>query len=243
MCGFLGSFNYRVNEVKFNSALNLIKHRGPDNISSIIIDEIYFGHVRLSILDLDDRSNQPFEYLNRYLIIYNGEIYNYIELKTLLVKQGYTFATTSDTEVLVALYDYKKKDCLNDLDGMFSFAIWDKFEKKLFCARDRFGEKPFFYKREGSGFVFASEVKSILCLTNSNLYNKNAINFYLKSEKHIDEPLTFFDNIYTLPAGSYIETSIIGDFSIKQYYDINKNIEYLSTHDIAYGEADRKSVV
>ena len=112
------------------------------------------GHRRLSIIDLSHEADQPMHYLGRYSIIFNGEIYNYIELKEILLKQGYKFTTSSDTEVLMALYDRDKENCLQFLDGMFSFVIYDDEKKEIFAARDRFGEKPFFIIMSRESILF-----------------------------------------------------------------------------------------
>ena len=120
-----------------------ISHRGPDDEGTWKNDSnnIGLGHRRLSILDLTNKSSQPMHFGSRYSIIFNGEIYNYLEIKESLIKKGVSFSTTSDTEVLLHSYILNKEKCLDELDGMFSFAIWDNIEKTIFLARDRFGEK------------------------------------------------------------------------------------------------------
>ena len=143
---------------------NSLAHRGPDGEGQWINEKanIGFGHRRLAILDLSKAGHQPMHYANdRYTITFNGEIYNYIELREKLQQKGYQFKSNTDTEVLLALYDLKKENCLKDLDGMFAFAIWDEQEQELFCARDRFGEKPFYYYKDNDKFIFASEMKSL----------------------------------------------------------------------------------
>jgi len=124
-----------------------LAHRGPDGEAywRNPTGAVTFGHRRLSIIDLSENAAQPMHYLQRYTIVYNGEIYNYIELRTLLGSHGYRFSSQSDTEVILAAYDCWKEACLQYLDGMFAFAIWDEKEQSLFAARDRLGEKPFFY--------------------------------------------------------------------------------------------------
>ncbi|HET7361705.1 MAG TPA: asparagine synthetase B, partial [Salinimicrobium sp.] len=134
-------------------------HRGPDN-SGIFIDAGFagLGHARLAIIDLTSEANQPFQdNSDRYSLVFNGEIYNYVELKNEL-RSTYQFKTSSDTEVLLAAYLHWGKDCLSRLKGMFSFAIWDRDSKSLFAARDRFGVKPFFYSEEKGTMYFASEI-------------------------------------------------------------------------------------
>lgn len=149
----------------FNRALNDLKHRGPDGQGTWVDDDrlISLGHTRLSVIDLSDDAAQPMHY-GRYTIVYNGEIYNYQELKTELARLGHPFKTSSDTEVLVAAYAEWGVDCLSRLIGMWAFAIWDKENKSLFFSRDRFGEKPFFYSHNPDQFLFASEMKGLVPL-------------------------------------------------------------------------------
>lgn len=160
MCGIIGA----IPMCKANNlirGLNNISHRGPDYYRTLSENDFSFGHARLSIIDLSSDANQPFEYLDRYIVIYNGEIYNFMEIRTELVKQKYSFKTNCDTEVLVAAYDRWGSECLKKFNGMWAFAIWDKKEKELFLARDRFGKKPLFYSFIDDTFIFASEMKGI----------------------------------------------------------------------------------
>ena len=166
MCGIAGIIrkNGNVSVEHLMLMTDAIIHRGPDGEGQWINPKanVGMGHRRLSIIDLSNNAKQPIHYLNlRYTIVFNGEIYNYRELKCDLQKDGYTFISESDTEVLLALYDKLKEKCLEQLDGMFAFAIWDELEQKLFCARDRFGEKPFYYTHYDGDFYFASEMKAL----------------------------------------------------------------------------------
>ena len=150
MCGILGlvSVDRAASSYfdLFDAALNTIKHRGPDNISKLMEQNIALGHTRLSIIDLDERSNQPMTDLSgRFTIIFNGEIYNYQELRSECEEAGYSFRTMSDTEVLQVMYMRMGKKCLDKLNGFFSLGIYDREEKSLFVARDRMGIKPLVY--------------------------------------------------------------------------------------------------
>ena len=150
MCGIAGIISINpgdITEDRLKKMTDIIQYRGPDGDGHWInFDKnTGFGHRRLSIIDLSHEADQPMHYLGRYSIVFNGEIYNYVELKEILSKQGYCFSTSSDTEVLLALYDRDHENCLQHLDGMFSFVIYDDEKKEIFAARDRFGEKPFFY--------------------------------------------------------------------------------------------------
>jgi asparagine synthase (glutamine-hydrolysing) len=148
MCGIAGIISLTelvVSKQALKTMANAIAHRGPDDEGYWVNDtqSVGFAHKRLSIIDLSLQAAQPMHYANRYTIVYDGEIYNYIELKELLYKKGCRFQTQSDTEVIIAAYDLLKEKCLHHLNGMFAFGIWDNKEQTFFAARDRFGEKPF----------------------------------------------------------------------------------------------------
>ena len=150
MCGIAGIIStnpIHLSNDRLKVMTDSIAHRGPDGEGFWINknNNVGFGHRRLAIIDLSDAAAQPFHYLNRYSITYNGEIYNYIEVRETLLKKGYRFQTKSDTEVILAAYDCWKDECVLQFDGMFAFAIWDQQSQKLFAARDRFGEKHFYY--------------------------------------------------------------------------------------------------
>ena len=173
MCGIAGYIGKnRINDESINSTLNSMRRRGPDNQGCKVFNEndtfIYLLHTRLSIIDIDDRSNQPFSSDNCTLI-FNGEIYNYIELKKDLQDKGHSFSTNSDTEVLLKSYLEYGEDCVNRFNGMWAFAIWDNRKQKLFLSRDRFAEKPLYYFKTSNGFYFGSEIKAIRCLMNKKL--------------------------------------------------------------------------
>ncbi|RYZ18996.1 MAG: asparagine synthetase B, partial [Sphingobacteriales bacterium] len=166
MCGIAGiiaSDIRQVTEHGLKLMTDSLAHRGPDGEQHWISPDgqAGFGHRRLAILDLSEAAAQPMHYGDRYTIIHNGEIYNYIELRTSLKSKGYTFNSGSDTEVILAAYDFYGHDCITRFEGMFAFAIWDRQEKKLFAARDRFGEKPFCYSMRNNMLVFGSEPKAI----------------------------------------------------------------------------------
>ena len=167
MCGIAGYWDSRGPGADplalMHRMTDAICHRGPDDEGHWIDGAagLVFGHRRLSIIDLSPGASQPMAYLDRYTIIHNGEIYNYIELKEELHKKGYIFRTASDTEIIVAAYDCWKEECVDHFDGMFAFAIWDEKEKELFAVRDRFGEKPFFYFFKEGLLLFASEMKAL----------------------------------------------------------------------------------
>ena len=207
MCGFVGCMYDEVQEVSKNrkSTINemntIITHRGPDSSGYYFDEYISFGFRRLSIIDLES-GNQPLSYENeRYCIIFNGEIYNYIELREELINKGFTFLTDSDTEVIIALYSDVREQVVKKLRGMFSFVIWDKFKRELFGARDHFGIKPFFYSEINDSLYFASEKKSILLAIGSTL-DKDSLQHYL-SFQYVPEPDTLSSEIKKLQPGHY----------------------------------------
>ncbi len=244
MCGIAGIISKSPNDVtieRLKKMTGIIDYRGPDGEGQWInsSNNAGLGHRRLSIIDLSHEADQPMHYLNRYSIVFNGEIYNYIELKEILAKQGYLFKTSSDTEVLLALYHRDKENCLHFLDGMFSFVIYDDEEKEIFAARDRFGEKPFYYSyKPGEYFLFGSEMK---CLWEAGVpkeVNNQMLFIYLSYgifENPRNESETFYDNCFILPHSHYLKLSVTGiSLSIKKYYDIDyKNINHTITEEQA----------
>ena len=166
MCGIFGVLKVEdrrpLDERRFASALALLDHRGPDaRCVKAFGSDVLLGHTRLSIIDLDERSNQPMVLRDRYWLIYNGEIFNYIELKQELSALGCKFVTSGDAEVILQAYAQWGEDCVKRFNGMWAFAIYDRAERTLFCSRDRFGEKPFCYALSDGQFLFASELKAI----------------------------------------------------------------------------------
>jgi asparagine synthase (glutamine-hydrolysing) len=210
MCGITGKIYLNTGTVSAGDMekMNLaIAHRGPDDSGTYISpnQKIGLGHQRLSIIDLSHFGHQPMNYMNRYWIVFNGEIYNFQALKKNLQKEKiYTFKSDTDTEVIMALYHKYGTDCLQHLRGMFSFAIYDDKEKTLFCARDRVGKKPFKYYLDDKIFIFASELKAILTQTD---YKKEpdyvAIRHYLTFQ-YCPEPFTGFKNIKKLEPAHYL---------------------------------------
>jgi asparagine synthase (glutamine-hydrolysing) len=231
MCGIAGIISVDKNEVfqdRLKSMTDIIAYRGPDGEGHWISENgnVGFGHRRLSIIDLTHNADQPMHYLDRYTIIFNGEIYNYLELKEKLIHQGYTFKTESDTEVLIALYDKEKENCLSALDGMFSFAIYDNKEDQIFAARDRFGEKPFYYSYEpGKHFIFGSEMKCLWAAGIKKEPNSSMVFSYLNYgviQKYKNDTETFYNNCTNLPHSHYLILSVKNcSLSLSKYYDIS----------------------
>lgn len=231
MCGIAGllSFDHKVDSTSIRNMISKLHHRGPDG-DGVWLNEakqIGLGHKRLSIIDLTETGKQPMHYANnRYTITFNGEIYNYLELKDQLLKKGYTFRSNSDTEVILALYDLKKEKALQEIDGMFAFAIWDEQEQILFCARDRFGEKPFYYHNNQNYFAFASEMKALFTLDISREKNQKKIYDYLLYailEDPLDKSATFYQNIQQLEPAHFLIIHPDKKISKNRYWDININ--------------------
>ncbi len=225
MCGIFGVIGGRITAERFLSALDVLEHRGPDDSGTFYIADqgLALGHQRLSIIDLSDQSKQPFHSsCGRYSLIFNGEIYNYIELKTQL-SDFYKFKTKSDTEVLLASYVKWGFDCVNHFNGMFSFAIWDRDEQRLFCARDRLGIKPFFYSFSKGVFSFSSEIKALLSLgVDPTANNYTIFNFLYRGLIDYSSE-TFFKNVQKLNPGCMIVFEK-GKLTIKEYWKLEEQI-------------------
>ncbi|MCZ2357276.1 MAG: asparagine synthase (glutamine-hydrolyzing) [Bacteroidia bacterium] len=241
MCGIAGVLSLNPNKTNLfvlKQMTDSIAHRGHNGDGHWINEDgtIGFGHRRLSIIDLSKNGSQPMHYLNRYTIVLNGEIYNYIELKQELQKKGYQFKSNSDTEVLMALYDLKKEKCLDDIDGMFAFAIWDNKERLTFCARDRFGEKPFYYHQTNDAFYFASEMKALWAVGIKKQPNERRVFLYLayNTTDDIKNPIsTFYKDIFLLEPAHYL---IIKDGKIisnTRYWDIDLSNKSTISHNEA----------
>ncbi|MCK9453834.1 asparagine synthase (glutamine-hydrolyzing) [Sulfurimonas sp.] len=198
MCGIIGSVNCN-NKDLFQSSLQLIDHRGPDNQSVFEYENILLGHTRLSIIDLETHSNQPME-MDELVIIFNGEIYNYIEIKDELLKLGYKFKTNSDTEVILKSYQQWGQSCVNRFNGMWAFAILDKKEEILFLSRDRLGVKPLYYIFKDGKFLFASEIKALLPFLENKVANKEELIRYLVYGTQEHKKETMFKDIYRFPS-------------------------------------------
>ena len=224
MCGIAGIIspnagNYSAEIQKMTDA---IAHRGPDAAGHQFFENAALGHRRLSIIDLSEGGKQPmFSNTKKECIVLNGEIYGYLDLKRKY--SDYPYHGTSDTEVVLAMYQKKGKDLLHELPGMFAFAIWDNEKQELFAARDRFGEKPFYYAFGRNGeFIFASEIKALLASgLISPEVNQEAIYHYLQYG-YVSAYQTIYKNIHTLPPAHFLTYSN-GNISVERYYEIPKN--------------------
>ncbi|SDJ60705.1 asparagine synthase (glutamine-hydrolysing) [Pedobacter sp. ok626] len=218
MCGIYGSTIKYSDEI-IKAKLARINFRGPDYSAFQQFEGLVLGHNRLSIIDLDPRSNQPFSY-QHLKIVFNGEIYNYQDIKTNLQKKSYHFNTTSDTEVICAAYLEYGPDCVKQFNGMFAFTIYDSIKKELFGARDRFGKKPFYFSHKGADFEFASQPSQI----NEGRYltvDEQAINEYF-IWGYIPEPRSIWKEVKKLPAGHSFKYDLYtGSLKIDKYWDLD----------------------
>jgi asparagine synthase (glutamine-hydrolysing) len=234
MCGIAGIISANpqlISAQQLSKMTDAIAHRGPEG------DGFWFnagntaglGHRRLSIIDLSTAASQPMHYRQRYSIVFNGEIYNYIELREELMQKGYEFHSRSDTEVILAAYACWGIQCLQKFDGMFAFAIWDEQEKKLFAARDRFGEKPFYYHYANNTLWFASEMKAFYAAGFKRVMNEKMLLLFLThgfTDTPADASVTFDTQIKQLPPASYLLFDC-NRLASENYWDIDDE-DYLS---------------
>lgn len=220
MCGISGFVGKKTEnrELILAGMMNAMKHRGPDSQGTYFSEETALGFCRLSIIDLEAGSQPMYNETKELVLVFNGEIYNYRELRDELEKKGHVFANHSDSEVLLHGYEEYGEQLLDKLRGMFAFVIWDNKMKKLFAARDFFGIKPFYYAVIGGNFVFASEIKSILEFPGyEKKVNEEALEQYLSFQYSVLEE-TFFKGIYTLKPGHHL-TYENRHVNIHKYFD------------------------
>lgn len=232
MCGIAGIINSEKNikdlEEEIKKMTDIIEHRGP-NAKGYYIEnnKVAFGHRRLSILDLSNIGNQPMSINdNELVIIFNGEIYNYIEIKQDLQNKGYNFKSNTDTEVILYAYKEWGKNCVNKFNGMWAFAIYDRKNSRIFCSRDRFGVKPFYYKLENNTFYFGSEIKQLIKKENNKVNKEILITYLTTGIEEYDIFNTFFADIKKLP-GSYNLTYDLNtnNFTMEKYYDLESKVK------------------
>lgn len=203
MCGIYGVMNQKTDRELAMKCLNTLTHRGPNGFGLWQEGDATLGHRRLSILDLSQNGSQPMAYADdRYYLTYNGEIYNFIEIREQLEKKGYRFRGDSDSEVILAAYCEWKEKCVDRFNGMWAFAIWDRTEQILFLSRDRFGVKPLFYAQlPGGGFAFASEMKALLPMLPEVKPNLRMFDRYFADNHYESEEECLIEGIRRFPAG------------------------------------------
>lgn len=232
MCGING-FNF-INEGLIREMNETTKHRGPDDVGMFLSAGYSLGHNRLSIIDLSSSGHQPMHGASkRYTIVYNGEIFNFPDIKNELIAKGYAFVSHTDTEVIVCAYEEWGHQCLEKFNGMFAFAILDNQTGRLFVARDRVGIKPLYYYSKDGVFIFSSEVKAILKHAIDKSLNKDALNIYFRL-LYVPAPLTMWEHIYKLEPGhhAFVEK---GKVTIERYWRIEEKPLF---HDRNYIESE-----
>lgn len=227
MCGINGIIGIKEHEqlqIKITAMNTCLKHRGPDDDGNFIHNSVALGHRRLSIIDLSQAGHQPmFSENGNLVIIYNGELYNFNEIKNRL-KKDYPFKTNTDTEVILAAYQYWGANCLTEFNGMFAFAIYNKTTGEVFIARDRLGVKPLYFFHNNTTFLFSSEIRSLLStdLVPRKL-NRNALSDYLRYQT-VHSPFTIIQDVNTLPPGHYMKFNN-GKLETKCYWNLAKSID------------------
>ncbi len=223
MCGIAGFIHFDLNQPACTETVqrmtDIIAHRGPDDKGAYVDSNIALGHRRLAIIDLNS-GHQPMANSDASLVIvFNGEIYNYVELREELRKKKHHFSTDSDTEVILAAYQEWGTDCVEKFNGMWAFALWDKAKKRLFCSRDRVGEKPFYYTIHKNTFAFGSEIKSLFAYGVPRQIDWEMLDVYL-CFTYVPAPHSFFKNIYKLRAGHSL---IVENEQVRevQYWDVS----------------------
>lgn len=231
MCGiYLTNIPFAEDAVKVK--LESIRFRGPDYTGIQKVDDLTFGHLRLSILDLDVRSHQPMQFED-FTIVFNGEIYNFQEIKKELMALGYTFNTTGDTEVLLKGYKEWGEGIVPKLNGMFAFAIYNAVSRKVFCSRDRLGVKPFYYSWKEGQFEICSQLRP---MSQNKELNEEAISMYLDCT-YVPSPFTIYQDVYKLPPGSNMEIDLTTQkIAINEYWNL-KEVTYAG---LSYEEAKKQ---
>lgn len=243
MCGIAGTLNFNRQPIAHNqikAMTDSLIHRGPDGEGQYIDEFFGLGHRRLAIIDLSPAGHQPMQTSDgRYIISYNGEVYNFKEIRIELEALGYHFHSNTDTEVVLKAYAQWQEKCVHKFNGMFAFAIWDKKDKKLFIARDRYGIKPLYYHKNDKYFIFASEVKGIEA---SGLYekeiDKEGLVEYLTFQNFFTHK-TLFKDIHMLMPGHYAYVNQNGRLDIYQYWDFDFSGDLQISEKEATQETDR----
>ncbi len=239
MCGICGEFKfkeYSFNDKKLSDLLKSISNRGKDSHGIFKDENMFLGHHRLSIIDTSPKSNQPMQF-GDHIIVFNGIIYNYIDLRNQLIAKGHVFYSSGDTEVIIKMFIEYGDNCVNYLDGVFSFCIYDKAKKNIFLARDRFGIKPLYYSINQKHIVFSSSVKGIINYKNNKKINPIALNYQFTLHSAVPAPHTIISGINKLEPGCVMTISKSGKKYTNKYF----NIETIDISDLSDTEIIEKS--
>ena len=232
MCGFSGIVADGDQQKYIEAMCRMLEHRGPENTSTYHHENIWLGHNRLRIIDIETGDQPIFNEDRTVGVVFNGEIYNYKEIQFDLEQKGHTFRTNSDTEALVHLYEEKGLEMFNDLNGIFAFAILDKKQKKVVLARDHFGIKPVFYYSNNSSLIFASEAKAILMHPLVPRKRNDHATHLLANLRYVQSNQTLFKDIHHVPPGSFLIYEQSG-IEVKKYFHFAPKV-----HDISYEDAE-----
>ena len=223
MCGICGEFKFNgksFNDVKLTNLMSSISNRGRDSKGTFKNTDIFLGHHRLSIIDTSDKSNQPMV-IENYVIVFNGIIYNYKDIRQKLIAKGHVFKSTGDTEVVIRSYIEYEDKCVDHFDGVFSFCIYNLTKKNVFLARDRIGIKPLYYSIDNSQLVFSSSMKGILSSKGKIEINPIALNYQFTIHSMVPAPHTIIDGIKKLEPGHTLNVTKSGETHIHKYFDVN----------------------
>lgn len=237
MCGIAGIIQKKTSSMDLNASmlqmLQKIQHRGPDGEGIFMETSLALGHRRLAILDLSKDGIQPMHSAcGNHIIVFNGEIYNYLEIKSELIQKGHQFSSKTDTEVILQAYQEWGEACVQHFNGMWAFAIWDRKKNILFCSRDRFGVKPFYFINHPQHFIFCSEIKGLTHFLKQNLARTDAVVDYLLTSKTDHEHGTFFHGIDKLPASHNMHYDLnTHTLTIKRYYELKKKNAIITVDD------------
>ncbi|KYP15118.1 asparagine synthase (glutamine-hydrolyzing) [Flavihumibacter sp. CACIAM 22H1] len=226
MCGIAGAIclNHPLSEAPEKINIDALNKRGPDDRGIYKNEHVLLGHRRLSIIDLNTGHQPMLSQDGSVVIVFNGEIYNFKELRKALIASGHHFSTSSDTEVIIHGYQqYGIQDLLNKLEGMFAFALYDKKQNKCYIARDKFGEKPLYYGNNGAVLYFSSELKALVESIKSKALSIEAINLFL-TLSYIPAPYSIYANVFKLPAANYLELHADGRVELKTYFDLQNSL-------------------
>jgi asparagine synthase (glutamine-hydrolysing) len=237
MCGIAGIINKKKHSMDLHQSMQnmlaKIAHRGPDGEGIYQERNLVLGHRRLAILDLSKDGIQPMiSACQNMVLVFNGEIYNYLEIKAELIQLGHVFKTKTDTEVILHAYQAWGIDCLQKFNGMWAFALYDKTKNQLFCARDRFGVKPFYFINHENQFVFCSEIKGLLSFLPGKIANHDSLIDYILTGKTDHHPHGFFKDVQTLAASHYLIYDLARDeVKTKRYYELKPLAHKVSAKD------------
>ncbi len=224
MCGICGEFRFnksQFDDVKLTKLMDSIASRGNDSKGTYKEKNIFLGHHRLSIIDTSDKSNQPMK-INDLVIIFNGVIYNYKKLRKNLISKGHVFNSSGDTEVIIRLYIEYGSECINYLDGVFSFAIYDIKKNNLFLARDRIGIKPLYYTLDNNEFRFSSSMNGLINRNEKPQINPIALHYQFTLHSVVPAPHTIISGIHKLEPGHTLKITQSGESYLNKYFDINE---------------------